>query len=161
MPGLGIASYTIVNEEEGQMAKLLLTITTLLIANVSNADTGANTCREKKMYLRDICKQQQLKGNTVTFNQCANGFTYEISTDGKNITSDFVTSDIQCKMVEIRMQDGIETRTAYFDAKNKKVVVYQHENGLENAYVYGHTGYYHITKFASGDSIVNFHSFGN
>lgn len=143
------------------MDKILLILAALGFVNVSNADTGKNTCVEKTMYLRDICKNQVLKGHTVGFSNCANGFSYEISTDGKNIDSDFVTSEIQCKMVEIRMQDGIETRTAYFDANNKRVVVYQHENGLENAYVYGHTGYYHITKFASGDSIVNFHSFGN
>lgn len=141
--------------------KLTLALSILLLSNVSLADTGAKTCVDKKMYLRDICKSQKLEGQTTYFDQCANGYSYEISTDGKNVDPDFVTTDIQCKMVEIRMQDGIETRTAYFDASNSKVVVYQHDNGLANAYVYGHTGYYHITKFASGDSIFNFHSFNN
>lgn len=143
------------------MKNLLLALSVLFAANASFAETGAKTCLDKKMYLRDICKSQKLKGDNVTFDQCANGFSYEISTNGENVDADFVTTDIQCKMVEIRMQDGIETRTAYFDAANKKVVVYQHDNGLANAYVYGHTGYYHITKFASGDSIFNFHSFNN
>lgn len=143
------------------MKKLALAISILFIANVSYADGGKQTCIDKKMFLRDICKSQSLNGDTTRFDQCANGFTYEISTDGKDVDSTFVTTDITCKMVEIRMQDGIETRTAYFDKSNNKVVVYQHDNGLANAYVYGHTGYYHITKFASGDSIFNFHSFEN
>lgn len=143
------------------MKTTILAILVLLVANISQADTGAKTCMNKQMYLRDICQSQKLVGETVHFNQCANGYSYEISTDGKNVDPDFVTTDIECKMVEVRMEDGIETRTAYFDASNSKVVVYQHDNGLSNAYVYGHTGYYHITKFASGDSIFNFHSFNN
>jgi hypothetical protein len=143
------------------MKKIVIVLTLLLTANVSYSDSGAKTCQDKKMFLRDICKSQKLNGETAIFNQCANGYTYEISTDGKNVDPQFVTTDIQCKMVEIRMQDGIESRTAYFDATNNKVVVYQHDNGLSNAYVYGSTGYYHVTKFASGDSIFNFHSFDN
>lgn len=143
------------------MKNLILAISVLVTASVSFADTGTKTCLNKQMYLRDICKAQKLDGETVHFDQCANGYSYEISTNGKNIDTDFVTTDIQCKMVEIRKQDGIDSRTAYFDASNSKVVVYQHDNGLANAYVYGHTGYYHITKFASGDSIFNFHSFKN
>lgn len=143
------------------MKNLGLAILTVLISNVSFADLGTNTCNEKKMFLRDICKVQELKGTTAHFQQCANGYKYEISTKEIDVNSDFVTTDIQCKMVEVRMQDGIETRTAYFDKSNNKVVVYKHDNGLANAYVYGHTGYYHITQFASGDSIYNFHSFEN
>lgn len=142
------------------MKKGFLAILLLTFSQVSFSYTGANTCEDKKMFLRDICKQQELNGNTAVFKQCANGFSYEISTDGQ-VESDFVTTDIQCKMVEVRMQDGIETRTAYFDKSNNKVVVYKHDNGLANAYVYGSTGYYHITQFASGDSIFNFHSFEN
>ena len=143
------------------MNKLALAISVLLLSSVSYAGTGAKTCADKKMFLRDICKSQKLVGTTVQFSQCANNFTYEISTEGIDVDTDFVTTDIQCKMVEVRMQDGIETRTAYFDKTNSKVVVYQHDNGLANAYVYGHTGYYHITQFATGDSIFNFHSFEN
>jgi len=143
------------------MKKLVLAISVLLMTNVAVAATGTKTCIDKQMFLRDICKAQKLTGNTAHFSQCANGFSYEISTEGIDIQSDFITTDIQCKMVEVRMQDGIETRTAYFDKTNSKVVVYQHDNGLSNAYVYGYTGYYHITQFASGDSIFNFHSFEN
>lgn len=143
------------------MKKTILTLIILGFSATSYSQTGSETCFEKKMYLRDICKAQELKNNLTLFSQCANGYDYEISTDGKDIDSTFVTTSIQCKMVEVRKQDGIETRTAYFDESNKKVVVYQHDNGLANAYVYGHTGYYHITKFASGDSIFNFHSFEN
>lgn len=143
------------------MKYLSLAISTLLFCNVSIADTGEKTCADKKMFLRDICKTQELKNNTSHFGQCANGFDYEISTKEIDVDSDFVTTDVQCKMVEIRKKDGIETRTAYFDKANQKVVVYHHDNGLANAYVYGRTGYYHITQFASGDSIYNFHSFEN
>lgn len=143
------------------MTKTILTLIILSFSATSFAQTGTETCADKKMYLRDICKAQSLNKSITSFSQCANGFDYEISTDGKDIDSTYVTTDIQCKMVEIRKQDSIETRTAYFDEFNKKVVVYQHDNGLSNAYVYGHTGYYHITKFASGDSIFNFHSFEN
>ncbi len=143
------------------MAKLILAITLIFGANFSNADTGINSCNEKKMFLRDICKTQKLNGNVTHFDQCANSFSYEISTHKIEINSDFVTTDIKCKMVEVRKQDGIESRTTYFDQSNQKVVVYQHDNGLANAYVYGHTGFYHITQFASGDSIYNFHSFEN
>ena len=143
------------------MDKLTLAITILLLTFTSGAHTGTNTCMDKKMYLRDICKSQKLEGTTAHFQQCANGYSYEITSDGIDVESDFVTTEIECKMVEARMEDGIETRTTYFDVTNQKVVVYKHDNGLSNAYVYGHTGYYHITKFASGDSIFNFHSFGN
>lgn len=143
------------------MEKLGLALLIIFTSNFSMAGTGASTCANKKMFLRDICKEQKLDGQSTHFDQCANGFSYEISTEGIEVDSDFVTTDIQCKMVEIRNIDGIETRTAYFDKSNQKVVVYQHDNGLSNAYVYGHTGYYHITQFASGDSIYNFHSFGN
>ncbi len=143
------------------MKKLILAILVLTTANIVSAASGANTCAEKQMFLRDICKSQKLDGKTANFSQCANGFSYEISTDGINVDSDFVTTDVQCKMVEVRMQDGIESRTSYFAADNQKVIVYQHDNGLANAYVYGLTGYYHITQFASGDSIFNFHSFEN
>lgn len=143
------------------MFQIATAVSVLLITTLANASSGLQTCNEKKLFLRDVCKAQKLDGQTTQFSQCANGFSYEISTDGKNNDPDFVTTDIQCKMVEVRNQDGIEKRTAYFDQNNKKVVVYQHENGLANAYVYGHTGYYHITKFASGDSIFNFHSFEN
>lgn len=143
------------------MKKLVLAITVLLTSNISFSYTGAETCKDKKMFLRDICKSQKLEGTTAEFSDCANGYSYEISTGGINVVSDFVTTEISCKMVEIRKQDGIETRTAYFDNSNNKVVVYQHDNGLANAYVYGHHGFYHITQFASGDSIYNFHSFDN
>lgn len=143
------------------MDKLAIAIITLFVSNMTIAASGFETCADKKMFLRDICKEQRLLGETVHFSQCANSFSYEISTDGKNVDPEFVTTDIQCKMVEIRQQDGIETRTAYFDKTNRKVVIYKHDNGLSNAYVYGHTGYYHITQFASGDSIFNFHSFDN
>ena len=143
------------------MAKTILTIIIMLISIPSYSQTGTETCVDKKMYLRDICKQQELEGETAKFSQCANGFSYEISTDGADVDSSFVTTNIQCKVLEVRKQDGIETRTAYFDELNKKVVVYEHDNGISNAYVYGHTGYYHITKFATGDSIFNFHSFEN
>ena len=132
------------------MNRVFLAIIILFFTNVSMSYTGADTCAEKKMFLRDICKVQKLDNKVTQFDQCANGFSYEITTDGKH-SSDFVTTDIQCKMVEVRMQDGIETRTAYFDKANQKVVVYKHDNGLANAYVYGQTGYYHITQFASGD----------
>jgi hypothetical protein len=143
------------------MAKILLAFTLIFSANFSNADTGVDNCTEKKMFLRDICTAQNLNGTTVEFSQCANGCSYEITTKEIEVNSDFVTTEVNCKMVEIRKQDGIESRTTYFDPSNKKVVVYQHENGLANAYVYGHTGFYHITQFASGDSIYNFHSFDN
>ena len=144
------------------MNQLILAVTIVVTASVSFADMGTKTCTDKKMYLRDICKTQKLDGAVTQFGECANGYSYEISTEGIDADADFVTSDdIRCKMVELRMEDGIETRTAYFDKLNQKVVVYQHDNGLANAYVYGHTGYYHITKFASGDSIFNFHSFEN
>jgi uncharacterized membrane protein len=144
------------------MKQLVFLIIVFGISGVSSADMGTKTCIDKKMYLRDICKNQVLNGDVSEFSDCANGFTYQISTQNINADSDFITSDqIGCKMVEIRKQDGIESRTSYFDQSNQKVVVYQHENGLANAYVYGHTGYYHITKFASGDSIFNFHSFDN
>ncbi len=143
------------------MKKLALTIMTLLLCNISLAESGERTCADKKMFLRDICKSQDLNGSVTLFSECANGYKYEISTKDAVVETDFVTTDIQCKMVEIRKQDGIETRTAYFDQSNNKVVVYQHDNGLANAYVYGQTGYYHITQFASGDSIFNFHSFEN
>ena len=142
------------------MKKGFLAFIILTFANVSLSYTGEITCQDKKMFLRDICKTQELKKDVAHFSNCANGFSYEISTNGE-VESDFVTTEIQCKMVEVRMQDGIETRTAYFDKSNNKVVVYQHDNGLANAYVYGSTGYYHITQFASGDSIFNFHSFEN
>ena len=141
------------------MKNTFLTLAILFMAIPSYAGTGTETCFDKKYFLRGICKSQKLVGQTVHFDQCANGFSYEVSMDGQNIESDFVTTDIQCKLVEIRMQDGIESRTAYFDKDNKKTVVYQHDNGLANAYIYGHTGYYHITQFASGDSIFKFHSF--
>jgi hypothetical protein len=153
-----------ISTKEGKiMAKLTLAITFLLSANVSIADTGNKNCIEKKSFLRDICKEQKLEGTTAHFSECANGFSYEIVNDKQNlqVDSDFVTTEIQCKMVEVRQQDGIESRTTYFDRSNQKVVVYQHENGLANAYVYGHHGFYHITQFASGDSIYNFHSFDN
>ena len=143
------------------MRRLNLILLSLFISNISLADTGYETCNEKKRFLRDICKSQNLNGEIAEFSQCANGFSYEISTQKIEVNSDFVTTDIQCKLVEVRKQDGIETRTAYFDKSNKKVVVYQHDNGLANAYVYGHTGYYHITQFATGDSIYNFYSFEN
>ena len=143
--------------------KLISILTLTLLGTLSaQAGEGKKTCVEKAMFLRDICKSQKLTGHVTHFSQCANSFSYEISTEGIEADADFVTSeDIQCKMVEIRQTDGIESRTAYFDKSNKKVVVYQHDNGLANAYVYGHTGYYHITKFATGDSIFNFHSFDN
>lgn len=144
------------------MKLIIAFITITLSAHTSQADMGEKTCLDKKMYLRDICKSQRLEGSVAHFEQCANNFSYEISTQGIDADTDFVTSEeINCKMVEIRKQDGIDSRTAYFDKKNQKVVVYQHDNGLANAYVYGHTGYYHVTKFASGDSIFNFHSFEN
>lgn len=143
------------------MAKSILTVIIFLFSLPSFSQTGTETCIEKQYFLRDICKAQDLKGSTVLFSQCANGFNYEVSMDGKDVDTSFVTTEIQCKVVEVRKQDGIETRTAYFDQFNKKVVVYEHDNGLSNAYVYGHTGYYHITKFATGDSIFNFHSFEN
>jgi len=143
------------------MARLAIVISIMFMAQASYSSSGTKTCADKKMFLRDVCKSQKLVGETSHFSQCANGYSYEISTDGKNVDHDFVTTEIQCKMVEIRNQDGIERRTAYFDNTNKKVVVYQHDNGLSNAYVYGHTGYYHITQFASGDAIFNFHSFDN
>lgn len=144
------------------MKLITVFITIIISAHTGQADSGQQTCEDKKMYLRDICKSQKLEGNVAHFDKCANNFSYEISTQGIDVNTDFVTSDIvNCKMVEIRKQDGIDSRTAYFDNKNQKVVIYQHDNGLANAYVYGHTGYYHITKFASGDSIFNFHSFEN
>ena len=143
------------------MTKIILTLIIFSFSLPSYSQTGTETCVDKKMYLRDICKAQELKGSLVTFDQCANGFSYEISTDGKNVDNSFVTTDIQCKVFEVRKQGGIESRTVYFDKINKKVVVYEHDNGISNAYVYGHTGYYHITKFATGDSIFNFHSFEN
>ena len=143
------------------MAKLICFTMTVLICSIGHSADGTSTCMNKKMFLRDICKSQKLENSITHFDNCANGYSYEISTDGRNVDPDFVTTDIQCKMVEVRKTDGIETRTAYFDEANNKVVVYQHDNGLANAYVYGHTGYYHITKFASGDSIFNFHSFEN
>ncbi|MCJ8275419.1 MAG: hypothetical protein HRT44_05560 [Bdellovibrionales bacterium] len=143
------------------MAKTILTLMIITFSLPSYSQTGTETCVDKKMFLRDICKSQELKNSKAIFSNCANGFEYEVSMDGKNIDSSFVTTDIQCKIVEVRQQDGIETRTEYFDEINKKVVVYQHDNGISNAYVYGHTGYYHITKFASGDSIFNFHTFEN
>ena len=143
------------------MAKPLLALIIILFSIPSFSQTGTETCIDKKFFLRDICKAQELKGSTALFSQCANGFNYEVSMDGKDVDTSFVTTEIQCKVVEVRKQDGIETRTAYFDQFNKKVVVYEHDNGLSNAYVYGHTGYYHITKFATGDSIFNFHSFEN
>lgn len=141
------------------MKKTILVIITLLLTSTSYSQNGSETCIDKKIFLRDICKTQELNKGIVHFGECANGFSYEISTDGKTADSSFITTEIQCKILEVRKQDGIETRTTYFDESNKKVVVYQHLNGLANAYVYGHTGYYHITKFASGDSIYNFHSF--
>ncbi len=143
------------------MKNLVLILASLFVCNSAFSHTGEKTCDDKKMFLRDICKAQDLKGSVALFSECANGFDYEISTKDAVVESDFVTTDISCKMVEIRKQDGIETRTAYFDQSNNKVVVYQHDNGLANAYVYGQTGYYHITQFASGDSIFNFHSFEN
>lgn len=145
------------------MNKMILATITLLWSSFSYAETGAVTCNDKKMFLRDICKVQKLEGDVAQFSECANGFKYEISANKENlkVNSDFVTTEIQCKMVEVRMQDGIESRTVYLDKSNNKVVVYQHDNGLSNAYVYGHTGFYHITQFASGDSIYNFHSFEN
>ncbi len=143
------------------MAKLIMAITLIFTANFSKADTGLESCKEKKIFLRNICKTQKLEQNTTHFGECANGFSYEISTQQIEVDSDFVTTDIQCKMVEVRNQDGIDSRTTYLDKSNQKVVVYQHDNGLANAYVYGHTGFYHITQFASGDSIYNFHSFNN
>ena len=143
------------------MIRTFFVATFLLFASTAYAESGAETCSDKKSFLRDICKVQNLKGTTAHFSQCANGYSYEISTDGKNVESSFVTTDISCKVVEVRNQDGIEKRTAYYDNLNSKVVVYDHFNGISNAYVYGHTGYYHITKFASGDSIFNFHSFEN
>ena len=143
------------------MKNLVLILASLFISNIALSYSGEKTCDDKKMFLRDICKSQDLNGNVTLFSECANGYSYEISTKDAVVESDFVTTDIQCKMVEIRKQDGIETRTAYFDKSNNKVVVYKHDNGLANAYVYGQTGYYHITQFASGDSIFNFHSFGN
>jgi hypothetical protein len=150
-----------ISTKEGKMKNIILAISVLLYAQVSLANLGLNTCDDKKRYLRDICKSQKLYNSAAHFSECANGFQYEISSESLVIESDFVTTDIQCKMVEVRNQDGIETRTSYFDKSNNKVVVYQHDNGLANAYVYGHTGYYHITQFASGDSIYNFHSFDN
>ena len=152
------SSYT---KEGKNMAKLILAITLIFSANFSNADTGVDNCSEKKMFLRDICKNQKLNGDIAQFDQCANGFSYEISANPIEVTSDFVTTDIQCKMVEVRKQDGIDSRTTYYDKTNQKVVVYKHDNGLANAYVYGHTGFYHITQLASGDAIYNFHSFDN
>ncbi|MCB0377440.1 MAG: hypothetical protein KDD33_03020 [Bdellovibrionales bacterium] len=141
------------------MERLLVCLSILMVSTSAFSQNGTETCTDKKIFLRDICKEQVLQGEKAIFKGCANGFSYEVSSGKNSSKEDFVTSDIQCKILEVRMKDGIETRTSYFDEFNKKVVVYQHDNGLSNAYVYGKTGYYHITKFASGDSIYNFHSF--
>lgn len=141
------------------MKNLALTLATLLFSTTVWGNQGLTTCFDKKVFLSDICKIQKNDGNTTHFQDCANEIQYEITTEKVDVQSTYVTTDIQCKMVEIRKQDSIESRTSYFDKSNNKVVVYKHDNGLSNAYVYGKTGYYHITEFATGDSIYNFHSF--
>lgn len=141
--------------------KTILAISILMFALTAQSQTGTQSCNEKKSYLRDICTQQVLKGNTANFSKCANGFSYEISTDKKDIDTSLISSQVSCKVVEIRNIDGIEQRISYYDDFDNKAVVYKHNDGLSYSYVYGQTGYYHITELASGDSIYNFYSFEN
>lgn len=141
--------------------KIILAISTLLFTLSAQSQTGAESCLDKKSYLRDICTQQNLKGNTAHFSGCANGFSYEISTDKGSIDTSLISSEVSCKVVEVRKIAGIDQRISYYDDFNNKAVVYKHNNGLSYSYVYGKTGYYHITELASGDSIYNFYSFEN
>ena len=141
--------------------KTILAGSILLFTFTAQSQTGTESCLNKKSYLRDICTKQSLEGNTAIFSGCANGFSYEISTEKGQIDTNLIRSEVSCKVVEVRKFAGINERISYYDDFNNKAVVYKHNNGLSYSYVYGKTGYYHITELASGDSIYNFYSFEN
>ena len=93
------------------------------------------------------------------FTSCANGFSYRISENLTESNANLTGQQVSCKMVEIRNDKTINKRTTYFDEHSDKVVVYEHTNGLNNTFVYGSTGYYHISELSSGDSLYQFYAF--
>ena len=148
------------------MTKTLIAVLVILFSfnahsNNLESQRADDACFNKKTFLRDICKVQELIDTTAHFKACANGYSYYISTDISEANPNLMGNKVSCKMVELRNDKSINKRITYFDEYSNKVVVYEHINGLSNTFVYGHTGYYHISELSSGDSLYNFYSFEN
>ena len=141
------------------MTKTLTAILIMTFCFNAHASNGTEACHNKKLFLKNICKTQELIDGTAHFAACTNGYSYYISTNLKEQNTNLMGSEVRCKMVEMRNESSINKRTTYFDEHADKVVVYEHTNGLSNTFVYGKTGYYHISELSSGDSLYHFYSF--
>jgi len=139
--------------------KTLVALIILSFGLQAQAKSGAEECQDKKMFLKQICKVQELVHGTAHFSTCSSGYSYYVETGASEGHSALSGDSVSCKIVELRNEKSIDRRTTYFDEHSNKVVVYDHTNGLSNTYVYGHTGYYHISEMGNGDNLYNFYSF--
>ena len=146
------------NREVSRLKVFVGFIATFLTTQSLFATEHTKPCQDKINFLHSICDQKTNHSGQWSFSQCANQYSYNVKS-GDIEEPTFNTPSVICMIEEKRFQGTIESRTSYFDTSNKKVVVYQHDNGLANAYIYGNTGYYHVTKFATGESVLAFHSF--
>lgn len=137
-------------------------------ATAHNGDTGeSSSCLGELATLKAICQSQKLiDGNIAQFSDCSSGFSYYFT---KKLKGDSLTTDsgpVLCKVTELRNEKSLRSKSTYISrtpasSALEKTVVYEHTNGLLNTFVYGHTGFYHISETESGDSLYEFHLYAN
>ena len=144
------------------MTRTFLAIATLCLSmNAYGNNSGTEACHSKAMFLSSICRVQTLVGSSMEFAACANGYQYRIATNLNETNKNLLGKTVSCKMIEVRNKNRISERITYFDSQANRVVEYKHTSGLSNTFVYGHTGYYHVSELANGDALYNFYSFEN
>lgn|GEM_PF-2229885 len=141
------------------MTKILFFAIQLLLLNFAVADI--QTCSAEVSALKALCDTQELTDEGAAFfSNCSSGFSYYFSNEAKE---DHFTmeSKSSCKIKELRHEKSLDSKTTFISQTSEKTVVYQHTNGLSNTFVYGATGYYHISETESGDSLYDFHMYTN
>lgn len=120
-----------------------------------------NPCHAELQTLKSLCSSQVLNKNTAHFSNCSTGFSYDYHQSVGDNHFTMKTAPALCKIIENRNEESLKSKTTYFESSSDKTVVYQHTNGLNNTFVYGATGFYHISETQNGDSLYDFHFYKN